>query len=137
MQTIATLDTPNLLARNAIRYPGGTYTLSGTGQTGVSLTNPATQSAVSVNIPQYSRARFQQAFFSARDIDPKTGNTIDDNVAVSAKFQANGGTSTSATDWPFIEAYVSAGVDFSPVFFLCTPRLFPQNTLPTAREVFP
>ncbi len=136
LQNVATLDTPNLLGRNAIRYPSGTYTLSGTGQTGVSLTNPATQSAVSVNIPQYSRFRFQQAFFAQRDVDPKNGNPVNDNVAVSAKFQATGGTSTSATDWPFIEAFVSAGVDFSPVFFLCVPRLFP-GTIPTAREVYP
>lgn len=137
LQAVATLDTPNLLARNAVRNPSVSYTLSGTGQTGVSLTNPATQSAVSVNIPQYSQFRFRQAFFYDRDLDPVTDLPLNDNVAISAKFQATGGTSTSGTDWPFIEAYVSAGVDFSPVFFLCTPRMFSQTSLPAAREVFP
>jgi hypothetical protein len=137
LQTVATLDTPNLLARNAVRYPNGTWTLSGTGQTGISLTNPATQSAVSVNIPQYSQFRFRQAFFYDRDLDPIDDAQTNDNVAISAKFSATGGTSTAGTDWPFIEAYVSAGVDFSPVFFLCTPRMFSQTSLPAAREVFP
>lgn len=127
--------TPNQYARNTIRYPSGTRTIFPTGQTGMTLTNVQGQPACSANVPQYSRFRFLPAFSAVRNVDPKTGNVFQDNVAVTCQFN-NNGTLAANSDWPALSYYYSAGVDFQPIFFLCTPRLF-ATVLPPARDVYP
>jgi len=127
--------TPNQYARNTIRYPTGTRTIFPTGQTGMTLTNVQGQPACSANVPQYSKFRFLPAFTSVRNVDPKNGTRFDDNVTVSCQFNSNT-TLTANSDWPSLSYYYSAGVDFQPIFFLCTPRLF-NTVLPTARDVYP
>ncbi len=134
--TTSLLTTPNASSRNVIRYPSGYPRLIfPTGQTGMTLTNVQGQPACSANVPQYSRFRFLPAFTSVRDVDPKNGQRFQDNVCVSMAFNTNAAL-TSTTDWPNLAYYYSAGVDFQPIFFLCTPRLF-NTTLPNGRDVYP
>ena len=99
---------------------------------GVSLTNPRTQAAISANLPQYWPLRFYQAFQTKRDIDPKSVTKIYDHFAVHTKF-SNNVIYSSATEYPILDTYYSAGVDWSPVFFLCTPRVF-LTSVPTASD---
>jgi hypothetical protein len=95
------------------------------GQSGMSLTNVRTQAALSVNIPQYSHYRFQPAFITGRNTVSKA--VLQDNVALSATFDtalAGGAT----VQWPMVDVYYSAGVDFNPVFFVCIPRTYEIGT---------
>jgi len=128
------ISTPNLASRNSIRYPTGTQTIYPTGQPGVSVTNTQAQPGVSANLPQYSRFRFTPAFFTKRGVDPKSGVRTHDELKVACQF-STGATVTSTSDWPLISVYYGAGVDFQPVFFLCTPRLF-TTALPPARDIY-
>lgn len=99
---------------------------------GTTLTNPRTQAAISANLPQYWPLRFYQAFQTKRDIDPKSLTKIYDNFVVNSVF-SNNVIYNESTEYPVLDTYYSAGVDWSPVFFLCTPRLF-LNPLPSASD---
>ncbi len=136
-RVIATIDAPNAAARDSIRYPGSGYPRVNfpTGQCGMTLTNTQAQPACSANVPQYLRARFLTAFAPVRNIDPKNGQRFFDEVHVTCQF-SSGATLVSTSDWPLLSYYYSAGVDFQPIFFLCTPRLF-ATALPAARDTFP
>lgn len=125
-----------ILASNANPCSSIARTLSGvpplTGA-GTTLTNPRTQSAISANLPQYWPLRFYQAFQTKRDYDPKSLTKIYDHFTVRTSF-FNTISAATATEYPALETYYSAGVDFSPVFFLCTPRVFVTVT-PSASDV--
>ncbi len=99
------------------------------GERGMSLTNQRTQAGVSVVIPQYSRARFRKAHASVRDSSADL-----DLVRVDSVFRQNAAGSAS-TPWPFYAIYYAAGVDFNPVFFISTPRMY-ASTLPNAVDTF-
>lgn len=129
------VDLPNQLARNTIRYPTGTQTVFPTGQTGMTLTNVQGQPACSANAPQYIKTRFLPAFAPVRNVDPRTGARFNDELAVTCQFTSKAAVTTTM-DWPVLSYYYSAGVDFQPVFFLCTTRLF-TTSLPNARDVYP
>lgn len=94
------------------------------GAAGMSLTNPQTQTALSVNVPQYSNSRFSMAFRTSRDQDYTNGTSVYDCVAIRAKYRAPSTAFSANSGWPTLEVYYAAGVDFQPVQFLCTPRLF-------------
>lgn len=108
-------------APNHDRYPKGI--------SGLSLTNPTGQPALSVNIPQYQPVRFTPAFFRNRNWQSNATDWNFDNFAVFGSFW----NSSAATDgaWPIVSLYASAGVDFQVLQFLCTPRLW-LMTLPSA-----
>jgi hypothetical protein len=93
---------------------------------GTTLTNPNTQSAISANLPQYWPLRFYQAFHTKRDVDPKTLNSLYDHFNLRTYF-SNSVVIAAGVDYPSVEIYQSAGVDFAPVQFLCTPRVFVTN----------
>jgi len=113
--------------RLAIRNIPGPFTARG--QEGMSLTNYATQAALSVNVPQYSNSRFTQAFKTVRNRDPSTELQIFDEVVFRTRFFNSITTFAATAAWPQVAVYYAAGVDFQPIFFLCTPRVF-QNTYP-------
>lgn len=92
-----------------------------TGQPGMSLTNMRTQAALSINVPQYTNGRFTLAFRTQRYKSVRNTATIEDNVIV--RGIARTGVRTE-TDKPMIFTYYGAGVDFQPIFYLCTPRVF-------------
>nr|AWK77893.1 structural polyprotein [Perth bee virus 5] len=99
---------------------------------GMSLTAPITQNALSINLPQYWPLRFYQAFHTSRDQDARSGNSIYDHVTLKTSF-ANSIVGATATGTGTVEIFSSAGVDFAPVFFLCTPRLW-LTALPAASD---
>jgi len=106
-----------------------------TGQAGLSLTNPRTQTAISVNVPQFFPDRFLPAFISVRDNDIASqvnfvGTPFHDHVVYTCTVNTLSNTTIAATpSWPMLEVYTSAGVDFQPLYFVCTPRLF-TNPIP-------
>lgn len=122
---------PNTGANSVAALPRSRYRDFLTGG-GVSLTNPQTQSALSVNLPQYWPLRFYQAFHNVREIDPRTSNSIYDNILIRLGF-SNSVSAATATDYPVLEIFQSAGVDFTPIFYLCTPRIW-TITIPTASD---
>jgi len=110
------------LARTVNVTSGGVVVKS-SGQTGVSLTNTNVQSALSVNVPQYSQMRFNLAPYAFRNVTYDGGPNVYDNVVVNTQFSTE--TDGSATTpWPSMEIYYSAGVDFNPVFFICAPFIY-------------
>lgn len=90
---------------------------------GTSLTNPDTQSALSVNVPQYIPHRFIPAFHTIRGTDRKSASLFSDNIEVRTAFHT-AVTPAVGQSWPMLEVYQSAGVDFAPFMFLCAPRVF-------------
>lgn len=125
------------LARSAVttvNVAGIAYPRVPAGQSGMSLTNTKTQSALSVNVPQFWPVRFLQAFRSVRGLDPATQNDylgprVFDGINVSTRFATPGWPADGPATYPALEIYVSAGVDFQPLYFVCTPRLF-ETTFP-------
>lgn len=120
--------TPGTYASYAASQTSG-IDLLGVGQSGMSLTNPLGQPALSVNLPQYTNARFTLAYRAARYNNIETSVEEYDTLALRINAYAAAGSQTTTTNWPTLSAYYGAGVDFQPIFFLCTPRLY-VNTFP-------
>lgn len=130
-----------VLARNACTQntsSGGIqYDRVPSGQAGLSLTNANGQPAISVNLPQYQKNRFYPAFHSKRNIDYCAGGSFYDEVRVDAMFNFQNAPQAANNDrpMPYFSVYYAAGVDFQPLWFLCTPRLFTQITVPQPQTV--
>lgn len=125
--------TDSALARTAITSTNN-VARKNTGQSGMSLTNTNVQSALSVNVPQYIRTRFNTAPYIMSDVTSAAGNSIYDNVQVNSTFQLSiAGSSTRP--WPIMEVYYSAGTDFNPVFFVCVPTVYSYST-PTSVDSY-
>lgn len=92
------------------------------GARGMAMTNCETQTALSVVTPQYSQWRFRPAYGPVRDIYPTTDYNEIESIRVDTNFRATGVNGTSA--WPILAHYAAAGVDFNPVYFVCTPTLY-------------
>lgn len=118
---LTTLDQPSSLSRDTGFGNTATYSRTAKGQSGMSLTNPTGQPALSVNVPQYQNVRFTPAWFKRRSTDLVNGRFQEENIAVYTSFW-NQQTLTSGSAWPVLHAYASAGTDFQPIQFLCTPR---------------
>jgi len=99
------------------------------GASGLSLTNPKTLSAITVNVPQYNPMLFQLAFAPVRDLNVYTSNLVPDALRVDVMFDINAARS-NVRPCPYVEVFYAAGVDFQTFFFLCTPRIFTYNYAP-------
>lgn len=104
------------------------------GQQGFTVSDASIQPGMSVNIPQYTKLRFNAAFVNDRDVNLTNSEFIYDNVAVNTNFTSTL-VGSATTDWPVMNIYYSAGVDFNPVFFLCCPELYSFPT-PSAINLF-
>lgn len=93
------------------------------GRTGVSLTNTATQAALQVHVPQYVNRRLLVAWGRIRNADFTQGGFVYENVDIAANWFQQA-TPAATMPWPLIDIYYSAGTDFNPFFFVCTPRLY-------------
>ncbi len=102
-------------------YSGGVRGTS-IGQRGMSLTNAQTQAGLSVVSPQYSQWRFRAAYEPYRDTFNSVGSNEKESVRLSITARCGDGNATGP--WPVVNHYVAAGVDFSPIFFVCTPTLY-------------
>lgn len=101
-------------------YTAGLVRATPSGQRGMALTNAATQAGVSIVLPQYSQFRFLPAIETNRDFVRATWFPMSVRSTVTTRC----GDATSTGPWPTLHHYVSAGVDFSPVFFVCVPTLY-------------
>jgi hypothetical protein len=119
------VDLDSYFASSVLDDFNGQYYKS-SGQAGVSLTNTNVQSALSVNVPQYSQMRFNMAPYLYRDKISRNGADFFDNVSITTQFTTDSNGSTSKC-WPSMEVYYSAGVDFNPVFFVAVPFLYSYN----------
>lgn len=105
----------------------------GWGLGGKSLTNANTQAALSVNVPQYDQFRFEPAWAPYRGGVPvgilrSTRDGKPDNVRIDTLFLTNEDASDTGL-WPILEVHYSAGVDFTPLFFVGIPVLRELNTV--------
>lgn len=126
---------PSALARFAVNSTSSIDHRVG-GQRGMALTNSATQTAMSVVSPQYSAWRFRPAFEPIRDLYPAdTGRGELESVRLDVALRRTVVGSNSA--WPLVSHYVAAGVDFNPVYFVCTPTLFTYNYAPSVDSYQP
>ncbi len=101
-------------------YTAANVRATPSGQRGMALTNAATQAGVSIVLPQYSQFRFLPAIETNRDFVRATWFPMSVRSTVTTRC----GDATSTGPWPTLHHYVSAGVDFSPVFFVCVPTLY-------------
>ncbi len=95
-----------------------------TGQGGLTLTQGRTQMGCSAVIPQYNPCRFYPTWY--KDIIPNAavrnaGTRLYDGFRVDLNFHKN---DTVTTEFPEIDLYYAAGVDFNPVYFVGVPRLY-------------
>lgn len=98
------------------------------GPGGMSLTNASTQAGISVDVPFYSNYRFKTTYNAYRTLDnnPRI-DTNNQNVYVSATvFPATTGSTTLSANK--IDAYYSAGTDFTCFYFLNVPTLHVYNS---------
>lgn len=106
-------------------FPQGNISRRILGLEGLSITNTNTQSALSVNLPQYNRLKFYTAKYFASGTE---GTQLDyedslDNLRISSYFQYTD-TASANTPWPTMDVYYGGGVDFNPVFFVCCPPIW-------------
>lgn len=117
--TYATPGNASTLSRIAVSTQGAIVPRRPTGARGMTLTNQRTQAGVSAVIPQYCNGRFRPAYAS----DRVSSGVEPENVRVDTVHRGYvAGSSTM--QWPVMDIYYAAGVDFNPVFFLSTPRLY-------------
>ena len=121
------------ISRDAI-YTSGGVTTANSGQNGASVTAPIGQPGISVNIPQYSKLRFYTAFHANRSMDVSEGSKFYDEAKLTVGLSSTA-TPGTTSQWPMANVYYSAGVDFQPLFFMCTPRLFDTGTLPNPGQI--
>lgn len=108
-------------------------TRCGWGQRGMALTNANTQSAVSVVTPQYSRWKFRPVHPDRRDALGSYNEAESIRVTVTQRC----GMVDNVTDrgWPLLDIFMSGGVDFDPIFFICVPTMY-QFSTPNAVDSF-
>jgi hypothetical protein len=105
------------------------------GLTGMSLTNTDTQAGLLVNLPQLTKLRFMPAFFTKRTFDFSSGVDFYDEAIVRASFVSNAADGANFLP-PMVRVYYAAGVDFQPIMFICTPRVW-NISLPQAANTYP
>lgn len=110
----------------------GTSEIVPAGQRGMSITKEITQAALSVTLPQYSPVRFM----IPSDFQPGTNLTNSsygdwyDNIRLDTTY-VNNTAPTGTSSVPYYDCYYAGGVDFQPIFFVCTPILYQYQSDPT------
>jgi hypothetical protein len=99
------------------------------GATGLTMTNPVTQTCVSAGCPMYSRYKFLSNNVDTRSFGVTEDGSIEDNVIIHAQLSND---LAVAQFFNGIDLYASAGADFSLIFFLNCPTLWYSSTVPAA-----
>lgn len=102
------------------------------GHRGMAITNTNTQSALSVVTPQYSKWKFRPAYLFGRDAVPNEMEKESIKVSTIMRVGSAGG---SDEGWPALSIFMSAGVDFDLIYFICVPRMY-SFAMPTADNTF-
>ena len=102
-------------------YSGSSVQMVPSFQRGGTLTKEVTQSALTAVSPQYSPVRFR--LYVPGDPGGSNGVASFDNFRFDVGYY---NTVEPDTEWafPYAEIFYAAGVDFQPVFFVCTPTLY-------------
>lgn len=101
--------------------------LTGNGTSGINFTNTNLQPTVSSSLPMYSRFKM----LSNNILTRTNGSTKDESNSDSINIKTTY-VPTTSTITPGIDLYISAGTDYSLIFFLNTPTLFQLSVMPTA-----
>lgn len=101
--------------------------LLNSGFTGTTATNQRVQSTLSANVPMYSMHKFQEASPVYRTLGRTSTDTDHDILYFSAATRSNGDGDQGTF---MTQAFVSAGPDYTPVFFLNVPTMHYYTTQP-------
>jgi len=100
----------------------------GVGMSGSSLISQKNLAGTIISAPMYSRFKFHTNSVTARTVGSATDGTNTDSIMTMATVDFIGGAST---DLQFTQdMYVSAGTDFSLIFFLNVPVLYAYGSYP-------
>lgn len=105
--------------------------LTQSGLSGMAITATDTNGSLSFNIPDYKRFNFSL-------VDPRKyiiGNSADDTTIMGATTSLvlrTGNPATTPIPGPTFHTEMGAGVDFTCLYFLCTPTLDHPIALPTS-----
>ena len=102
-------------------YTGTSVQMIPSFQRGGTLTKEVTQSALTAVSPQYAPVRFR--VYIPTDIGGSIGADCFDNFRLDVGFYNSTNKDTEWV-WPYAEIFYAAGVDYQPVFFVCTPTLY-------------
>lgn len=122
----------NIISLSVTNNVARSSTLIASGNIGRSLTINKTQTGITVSVPMYSRYKFlfnvplSSVAGTGRSVDDTAGDTI--TIATSTYYSAT----TTANVASYIDLYISAGTDFSLLFFVGVPRVYQYNNLPAA-----
>jgi len=101
------------------------------GMSGMSLCSQVTRSGLMISAPMYSRYKFINNSSAARTVGSSADETNSDSLHIQMEY-----SHVTGTDWipnarvNYLDLYVSAGTDFSLVFFLNVPCLYYYTTTP-------
>ncbi len=122
------------IARNGVTSQNTVRRVT-SGHTGMSLTQTGTQAGILVNLPQLNKLRFMPAFFTKRTWDFTNQAEFYDEAIVRGSFHSFVSDVANFTS-PVLRIYYAAGVDFQPIMFLCTPRVWSES-MPQAANTYP
>jgi hypothetical protein len=97
------------------------------GTEALSVTNHQTLPGPTVEVPMYSRFKFQANIATSNAFGLSDDDTEFDTIEIDMTSVKN----TTATRYQFLDLYTSAGTDFNLVFFLNVPTMYHYNSSPT------
>jgi len=100
-----------------------------TGLEGMSLTNQMSQAGLMVSVPMYSIYKFLSTSIGFRTEGNNLDNTDTDSITIDTTLQVD---IDNGSKNQYHDLYVSAGTDFSLVFFLNVPHRFEYDATPVA-----
>lgn len=118
--------TPNQNVSTA--FLNTSYVWEGTG--GQNLTNVTINSGLSSLLPDYNMCNFN--IFSPSILSEGSIEDFSYHNTYALKLLSNGNGSIQDFDRITVQQHIAAGVDFTPVFFLCAPTLDVYNGTPVA-----
>ena len=109
------------------------FTLPGymSGMTGMSICNQVSRGGTMISAPMYSRYKFINNSSSTRTEGSADDESNTDSIQIQTEY-----TRIQGTDWTpnphanYMDLYMSAGTDFSLVFFLNVPCLYYYDSIP-------
>jgi len=102
-------------------------------QTGLSLTNTKTNTGLNVSFPYYSKYKFRTTSYYYSTLGSSSDDSNLDWIQINTILNpAADSNATSTYNNIGFEAYLGAGTDYSPLFFVNVPTLYVYSSLPTS-----
>nr|WPR18391.1 MAG: hypothetical protein [Chemarfal virus 73] len=109
------------------------YVSEGTG--GASLTDPAIQSGLPALLPDFNPCNFN--LFSPSILTIGSAEDTSDHNTYGVSYLVAAGDTAISYGLVYLQDYVAAGVDYTPVFFLCAPTIDILTSVPVAPAASP